>query len=179
LLDFGGDMIWTTLAHPVIAHSRIIELLQAHRFTGWRTYPVEVHEKSGRRLPDYFGLAIVGRCGSGDLGSSEIELRKFPGGWVPHFRGHYFTPETWDGSDLFMERPDPLGDRTATRFVTGSVLRALNKAKVKNVRLGRLNEECVGTSVYTIGRRHLLPPDFEARLATAYEQAGVPRPHWV
>ena len=173
-----SDIIWTTSATPIIVHARVLEVFQHHQFTGWSTYPVAVWTKAGELAPDYFGLAINGRCARVDLSRSTSELREYPGGWVPHFRGHFFVPDTWDGSDLFMEAPDQAGKISAKRMMTDTVRRALAKAKVRNLELCSLPDESVSTSVYTIALQHLLPPDFEQRVAEAYAHAGVPRPSW-
>jgi hypothetical protein len=74
-----------------------------------------------------------------------------------------------------MEMPDSLGKVTASRFVTERVRSTLQEAQVGNLRFARLTEEMVACSVYTIGLKHLLPADFERRVAIAYDEAGVPR----
>jgi hypothetical protein len=136
------DITWTTSAFPLIIHARVLEVLETGNFTGWSAYPLEVWSKSGKRLPDYAGLTITGRCGSVDLTRSEIVLREYSGGWYPQFLGHYFAEDSWDESDLFMEMPDSLGKITANRFVTQRVRDALQQAGVGNVRFTRLNELC-------------------------------------
>jgi hypothetical protein len=171
-----GDVVWTTLGTPLIVHARIVELLQAHGFTGWSTYPVALVTKSGEASADYVGLTIHGRCGRVDLSRSTIELVEYPGGWFPHFKGRFFVPESWDGTDLFMEAPDQLGMISTIRMMTGPVRRALEKAKVRNLEFCSLMDESVDRGVYTIGLQHLLPPDYQQRVADAYARAGVPRP---
>jgi hypothetical protein len=171
-----GDVIWTTSAAPLIIHERVVELLTHSALTGWSTYPVEVHSKSGRVVPGYAGLAVSGRCGPVDISRSAIGLRQMPGGWFPYFRGHFFVPDTWDGSDLFMAAPDHLGKVSTMRFLSARGRQVLRGAKVRNLSLIRLTESQTDTSVYTIGLQHLLPADFERRLALAYAEAGVPRP---
>jgi hypothetical protein len=94
-------------------------------------------------------------------------------------RGHIFAPDTWDGSDLFMEAPDQMGRVSTTRMMTDQVRRALANAKVRNIEACSLLDKSVSTSVYTIGLKHLLPPDFAERVTEAYVLAGVPRPEWV
>lgn len=173
-----SDVIWTTSAHPLIVHGRVIDLFRANGFTGWSTYAVEVYAKDERVIPDYYGLTITGRCARQDLSRSSILLVQMPGGWVPRFHGHYFDPASWDGSDLFMEAPDQLGKVSMWRCVTERVWRVLRQAKVGNLLFQRLPDVSVSTSVYD-GLRHLLPVDFKDRLATAYAEAGVPRPKWV
>ena len=174
-----GDVIWTTSAAPVVVHARVVALLREHAFTGWATYPVTVAAKSGDLHPDYFGLAITGRCGPIDLARSAVALVEYPGGWVPHFEGHYFDPDSWDGSDLFMERPDALGHLTMSRLCTDRVRHALERAKIRGLRFTALPEVRVSTAVFAIGSPHRLPPDYAARLEAAYVKVGVPQPDWV
>jgi hypothetical protein len=174
-----GNVIWTVNAHPVFVHARVLELFEANGFTGWTSYPAEVVSKSGVAIPDYFLLGIIGRCGPVDLSRSRIVLLEYPGGWIPHFRGRYFDPDTWDGSDLFMHAPDSLGKVMLHRFVTDPVRRALRRAKIYNLDFERPTDSYVPTNNYTIGLRHLLPDNFEARVAATYAKGGVPRPPWV
>lgn len=174
-----GDLIWTTAAHPLIAHARVIDLFERNRFTGWAAYPAEVFSKVGTLLHDYVGLTITGRCDRVDLTRSKVVLHLMPGGWVPRFLGHYFTPDSWDGSDLFMERPDVMGQISMIRFISEPVKHALASAKVKNLVVTPLNELSVDCGIYTNTLRHLLPSDFEEKVARAYRDARVDRPDWV
>jgi len=153
-----------------------VDLLEQHGLTGWRTYAVHVTDKAGESHPDYAGLSMVGRCGPVDLSRSVVVLSQYPGGWFPHFLGHYFAEDSWDGSDVFMEREDSTGRVTARIFVTEKVREALDRAEVKNLRLQRLTEKSVMTSIYEIGSSHLLPCDFSQRVDAAYARAGVSRP---
>jgi hypothetical protein len=174
-----GDIIWTTSGCPLIVHERVLELFRRLQFTGWGFYPVQVSTKTGEQLHGYHGLTITGRCGPVDLARSEVVLRQLPGGtaaWLPHFLGHYFPPESWDESDLFMESPDSMRKRTCRRFVTQRVRDAILGAKITNVALTRLTEVCVIASTYTVGSKHLLPLDYGNRVEVAYKAAGVPRP---
>lgn len=174
-----GDVVWSTSVHPLVVHARVAEVLRAHAFTGWGTYPVTVVARSGVEHHDYVGLAVTGRCGPVDLARSVVGLQEFPGGWAPYFEGQYFVPDTWDGSDLFMEAPDHLGRSTSHRYVSGRVRSALERAGVRNLDFTALPDRRVATSVYTIGSPHLLPADYAARVDAAYAAAGVPRPDWV
>ncbi len=178
--EMGGaipsDFIWTTSAHPVIAHRRILDLLRENGITGWSTYPVIVTDKAGHFHPDYEGLMINGRCGPVDLSRSVVVLSKYPAGWFPHFCGHYFTEDSWDGSDIFMERADSSGKVTARCFVTEKVQQVFKRENIENVRLDCLADKSVMTSIYEIGRSYLLPPDFAHRVAAAYARAGIPLP---
>lgn len=171
-----SDVIWTTSAHPLIVHRRVVDLLREHGLAGWRTYPVDVTDKQGESHPDYQGLVISGRCGTVDLSRSVVVLSQYPAGWYPHFLGRYFAEDSWDGSDIFMETPDSIGRVTAHKFVTEKVRQVFDRAKIKNVHLQRLTEESVSTSIYEVGSSHLLPHDFTRRVDAAYARAAVPRP---
>ena len=178
--EMGGplpfDLVWTTSAHPVIVNRRVIDLLQDCGALGWRTYAVNVTDKTGKLHQDFAGLTVLGRCGAVDLSRSAVVLSKYPGGWFPHFLGHYFPEDSWDGNDIFMEEPDSAGQITANIFVTEKVRKAFDKAKIQNLRFQSLTEMNVMTSIYEIGRSHLLPQDFSRRVDAAYARAGVPRP---
>lgn len=174
-----GDVVWTSDVFPLVVHARVVDVLDRHHLTGWDTFDVDVYSKSGRRVPDYHGIAIHGRCGRVDLSRSAIELRLMPRGWWPDFRGHFFDEGSWDGSDLFMDRPDSQGTSTGFRFVSRRVVDAFSKAKVRNIAFCALSEERVATTTYSIGSSHLLPPDFSERLRAAYATAGVEPPSWI
>ena len=53
---------------------------------------------------------------------------------MPHRIGLRFSPETWDGSDVFS----PEG--TTFVFINGSVRNTLVKTRIGNIRLQRLTE---------------------------------------
>jgi len=168
-----SDVIWTTNAHPLIVHHRLTDLWAKEQLSGWGTYPVEVFDKDGRVCHDYAGITVTGRCGVVDLSQSRIELREYPGGHSPEFVGHFFDPESWDGSDFCVPVPDQLGRSSLRRVVSSGVSRSLRHGKVRNVLLESLSSQRVSTSVYEIGLTHLLPSDFVQSVATAYNNAGV------
>jgi hypothetical protein len=178
--DMGGavpmDVVWTTSVHPLIVSSRLVDLLEENRITGWSRYPVTVLDREGDEADTYYGLVVTGRCGVIDLTRSEIELRQMPGGFFPEFRGHYFDPESWDGSDFCVPFHDRKDSASTQRIVTERVIQLLKRHRVRNIRAVRLTEATFPTSIYEIGLRHLLPRDFRARVAEAYEREGVERP---
>ena len=171
-----SDVVWTGNAGAVIVHRRAVDLLRDGGFTGWRTYPVNVIDKNGDSYPDYAGLAVLGRCGACDLSRSVVVLAEYPVGWFPHFLGRYFSENSWDGSDFFMERADVRGSFTGHVFVTERVRQVFEQAKMKNVRLERLTETSVSAMVYEAGKDYLLPTDFSRRVDATYTRAGIPRP---
>jgi hypothetical protein len=123
-----GDVIWTTSVAPVIVSDRVLDVLRAAGFRGWDTYPVEVVDAEERRVPGYHGLSIHARSGPIDDSRSVKVDRIFPGGVFPMWKGLFFDPTSWDGSDLFM----PAGTN-AFIFVVKEVRDAFRKAKIKNV----------------------------------------------
>jgi hypothetical protein len=171
-----SDFVWTGNVGALIVHRRVVQLMREQGFTGWRSYVVSVIGKGGDYHPEYEGLVILGRCNSADLSRSVVVLSEYPAGWLPHFLGYYFDEASWDGTDLFMETPDALGKTTAHVFVTERVRLAFEKAKVKNVRFGRLTERSVMTANYEIGSSHRLPRDFSLRVSAAYRRAGISPP---
>lgn len=122
------DIIHTGYVEPLLVSDRVIGILKANGFSGWRTYAIDLLGKDGRRIPGYHGLAVHGRCGPID-DSRSIEFKAiYPGGIFPAWRGLYFDPATWDGSDLFMP-----SDNWGVIIVVEAVKRAFEKAKVTNV----------------------------------------------
>jgi hypothetical protein len=171
-----SDVAWTTCGHPMIVSARVIRTLQEHRVTGWSTYPVVVSDRHGDVVEGYAGLAITGRCDPIDIARSSVVVREYPAGWFPKFRGRFLELDSWDGSDLFMERPDARGDLTLLRYATARVVRVLERAKVRPLRFTRLSELEIDVADYSVGKPHLMPADFEQRVADAYARQGIPRP---
>jgi hypothetical protein len=171
-----SDIIWTTSAHPIIVQQRVVDLLKHHNLTGWRTYPVSVFDKSDQLHGNYAGLQIIGRCGPEILSRATVELKRYPGGWFPHFVGHYFDEATWDGSDLFMHTTDAKGRVSGHIVVSERVHEGFTRAGIRNVTFTRLTEVSVSASIYKTSRPDLLPDDFEERVTRAYAERDIPRP---
>jgi hypothetical protein len=125
-----SDVVWTTLAVPVIVNARVLEVLRDGGFSGWSTYPVVVHDKAGEVVEGYVGLVVTGRCGAMDNARSPKVDRKFPGGVFEVYKGLFFDEREWDGSDVFC----PAGS-SGWVFVVPRVAEALRAAKVRNVSL--------------------------------------------
>lgn len=137
---------------------------------------VQVVTKAGEQCEGYFGLAIIGRCGPEDLARRELALRESLGGWYPYFHGHFFSEDSWDGTDLFMATADNRGKVTGHIYATESVVDAIRRAKVRNIEFECLADAWVSTAVYEIGSRYRLPQDYAQRIDKAYARAGVSRP---
>ena len=140
-----SDVVCTTSVAPVIVSDRIIDLCKRLEFTGWTTYPVELAGKDGVPIPGYQGVAVSGRCGAIDNERSVMFDKAYPGGVFPCWRGLYFDPATWDGSDVFIP-----GRKGAAIFVTNRVRRAMIRAKVRNVRFTAL-DQCERPLLYPMG----------------------------
>jgi len=148
--EMGGhatDLLWTTFPPLMCISRRLVELLEEHQFTGWSTYPVEVYDRKGERLPDYFGFAVTGRAGKHDLQRVQVVIKPPPterGKPWEALKGLYFEDDFWDGSDFCL-----MGT-TSTIIVTERVVKAFKRAKIRNVIFTPLPEEETDAAVYEV-----------------------------
>jgi hypothetical protein len=127
------DVVAITKVGPLIIAERIRSLLADRSFTGWSTYPVVVIGQHGECFAGYHGLTITGRCGPILRDRSLSVVKRYPAGMFPAYRGWFFEPSSWDGSDIFM----PSDPTFATIFVVDAVRQALIDARVKAIDLER------------------------------------------
>jgi hypothetical protein len=166
--DVPGDVIWASDGISIVVGPRVIEILQEGKFRGWQSHPVHLTGKEGEQFDGFAVLSLTGRCGPTDYRRSEIVMRKQPNKtWVPHVRGRFFEPSSWDGSDLFMEHADEQGKATGHKYVTAAVAKALRAAKVGNIALTPLSDVEVWLTVLRHGSQHRLPEDLDARIERA------------
>ena len=59
-----------------------------------------------------------------------------------------------------MERSDSLGRMSSTLFATERVVKALKRARIRNIGFIAAPDEVVDAAVYTIGLQHRLPKDY-------------------
>ena len=145
------DIIWTTNAFPLIVSERVIELFKSNGITGWKTYDVEIHSKKNELISQkYFGLIITGRCGYRDYSKNAIVMDKIGITTEPHSKGFFFKDDYWDGSDLFMCKPDENGESTMFRFCTQKVADLIKKEKIKNLSLEKVTDFSMSISLYNI-----------------------------
>ena len=88
-------------------HKRLIEAFKECGFTGWSAYPVSLYCKYGDIDKDYYAFSITGKAGDYDISKSEIIDVKTGDTfcWIDRdYKGVYFDPATWDGSDFFKTR---------------------------------------------------------------------------
>jgi len=125
--DKPEDIIWTDSGTPVLLSDRMLDLFLTEGFTGWSTYDVKLFSKNHKTIPGYSGLVVKGRCGPIDDSLSRKVAKKFPARISTVWKGLYFDPSTWDGSDFFM----PEGNN-GWIIIVEKVKRALEKFRFKN-----------------------------------------------
>jgi hypothetical protein len=136
-----SELFWNVLQDPICVKNSIINILNSNNIKGWNKIPLIVSNKSGDRIyEDYYGLAIYGRVDPMDYLQSDIFLKEMPGGLFPYFKGIRFNPETWDVSDIFMERMHQDGRETAHIFVTKRFVELFRKQKNKNITFTSFND---------------------------------------
>jgi hypothetical protein len=128
------DVVWTTDPAIVVVSAPVVSAFEAHGFTGWTTYPVELRNRASESVEGYSGFAVTGRCGPTDDSRGRWVQTDKPGAWHSVLQGLYFDETQWDGSDIFM------APHVNYIFVTEPVKKLLRKLKVKNVLLERLTE---------------------------------------
>jgi len=140
-----ADILWTGLPPMFCVSKKVIDLLEENHFTGWSTYPVEVSDRKGNKLPEYYGFAVTSYAGERDKSRSPI-VEKDPitesGKKYSVYKGFYFDEAKWDGSDIFRVHPCWL-------IVTQAVKDAFIKAKIRNVKFIALPDEETSTLVYS------------------------------
>lgn len=130
-----ADIIGTELSILLIVSEKVKRILESEKITGWKTYPVSIFGKDHTEVPGYHGLSIFGRCGQIDNRQSVKIDKVFPGGIFPVWRGLFFDPGSWDGSDFFM--PD---EESGHVFVSEKVKSALEKAQANNIEFTALTD---------------------------------------
>jgi hypothetical protein len=140
-----ADILRTGLPPLICVSQKVINLLEGNHFTGWATYPVEVSDRKGNNLPDFFGFAVTSFAGERELSRSQI-IEKEPivtgGSRYKVYKGFYFNENKWDGSDIFRVHPSWL-------IVTKAVRDSFVKAKIRNVEFITLLDEETSVSAYS------------------------------
>lgn len=96
-----GEVVFSTRMVMLVSE-RLVDRLQSDDVSGWSAVPCDFGGRSGEPAKQkYFLFATTGRCGPILYERSETFLKRLPGGLFTHWRGDYFEPQTWDGSDVF------------------------------------------------------------------------------
>jgi hypothetical protein len=111
-----GDVVSGGGLSIIFISPKTRSLLEQQKLTGWTTYPISLHDKTGSLCEGYAGLSITGRCGSPDEERGELLPVDDPDSLFIEYLGFYFDESTWDGSDFFMSK-----QRGSRMFVTEAV----------------------------------------------------------
>jgi hypothetical protein len=132
-----GPCFWVSGIFGPIVSISIVELLQAHKITGWGTFPVRVLAKSGDEVQGYVGLRSTARPVSviDYTKGRRIASRNNPNSF--RYIGGEFDGGTWDGSDIFRS------GNSNQLMVVERVRKVIEAAKISNVRFIALSEHDV------------------------------------
>ncbi len=139
------DLMWSTYPPLLVGSQRLIDTLTSEHISGWTTYAIEAHDRSGQRLTGYYGFAITGRTGNQDMMRGEV-IDKPPivpkGKPYKVLRGLYFEGDAWDGSDLCV-----VGG-TSIKVASPRVRAVLKRAKISNVTFTPLATKELDVSIF-------------------------------
>lgn len=146
------DIIWTTNTYPLIVNERIIRILNENDITGWEKYDVRIHNKREELIKGkYYGLIITGRCGFIDYSQGYLMTKKVGFTDSEHIKAPKFKDDFWDGSDLFMRKPNPEGNITMHRYCTKKVADIFRQEKIKNIKFEKTVEIAMPIFMLNIG----------------------------
>ena len=98
------DILTTTCGTVNIFREALADTLEEGGFTGWKKYPVVIHDRQGKEVPGYCGISITGTGGAIDrTRGQKVILPPFvSGGSFPRrILGLHLNKDWYDGSDLF------------------------------------------------------------------------------
>jgi hypothetical protein len=153
------EFLWSDFAGLRCISEKTIAVLTEGLLTGWSTFPVQVFDRTGRRLPGYAGLAIIGRGGPRDYSRSPVVEKPLWKGTERTrtvYQGLFFDESVYDSSDLFL-----VG---GTTVVTQRTRDAFKRNSISNVLLTPAAEVDTWTRlVEIVGQNNsTLPPSGDA-----------------
>jgi len=152
-----GNLFWNMVNDPFCINQSVADAFSQDNIQGWTATPASVLTKSGdKSAENYFAVSVTGRSDAVDYLQTDIVFRQLPGGNYPYFKGIYFDPESWDGSDIFMERPDQHGHSNAFIYVTKKLVDICKKRKVKNIAFTNFNDYLTDCDMIKIGASDIL-----------------------
>jgi len=133
-----GDFIWND-SNLVVASDRVLRLWESHRVSGFSSRPAQVLVPDGGKLEGFSVIAVLGRAGKVDESRSRVTRFANPNSdgtrGIMAISGLYFSPESWDGSDIFCVDDFPL-----QLILSSKVVRALESAEFSNYKTMPLSE---------------------------------------
>ena len=147
--DRPTDVVWSSGAEVILISARTQAALTRAGCSGWQAWPITLLGKHGESIDGYSALAVTGRAGPVDYSSARVVWRECPGGWYPYLKGCSFRDDSWDGTDLFMERPEPArGVQTLGIYLSSRAAAALREARTKNLLLERLADRELSARIF-------------------------------
>ena len=163
-----GSLFWNRVNESFCVNQALVNMFQEKGIKGLTFTPATVLTKSGgKTLDNYFAVSVAGRINAVDYLKTDIVYKQFPGGQFPHFKGLYFDPESWDGSDIFMERPDNEGKQSAFIYVTKKFVDAVIKCKVKNIGFVNFNDYLTDCGMIRIGASDKMKIEIDRKIRMA------------
>lgn len=127
-----ADIIGTGSVSLYLFSSQLIQVFRAENVTGWYSTPVRFDDETAS-YGEYQALSVVGRCGAIDFARSRLVEKRKADRKEKWWRGLYFDPESWDGSDIFT----PAG--TAHVFMVARVAELLRLCDIDGATLVALS----------------------------------------
>jgi hypothetical protein len=129
-----SDIVWPMAGMPPFISDRIVDLLTEHNVSGWSSFPVEIVDRNGDLHQTHHRLMITATpCGPVDWLMGELIERTEPYRGR-NYRGGWFDPESWDGSDIFYSQ------NWGFPLVVERVRDLFVRAKIKNIEFVRFTD---------------------------------------
>jgi len=165
-----SNLFWNMVTDPFCVSQTLLELIRNANISGWTGISTTVLTKSGSKsIDNYFAITVNGRANSIDYLQTDIIFEQLPGGQFPSFKGLFFDPESWDGSDIFMARPNnnSKSKYTAFIYVTKKFVDTLKKNKVSNIRFINFNDYTTDCEIIKSGATELFKREIEEKVEKA------------
>ena len=132
------DVLDMRYVSAYLISDRMKNILEENKITGWKSYPVVIHDKKGSIIEGYNGFSIVGKSGPMDprRQPTEYYVRKWDGSVSDSldYIGGWFDISTWDGSDIFI-----LGE-SLWIIITKRLYKILKKEKITAIECERVSD---------------------------------------